>query len=435
MTTRKRGPRVLLTALVVGLVLNGWAIAHGADKQGELSRALETAEFSSEANALVRDKALEAVRRGVAEGEVAELVRRGVGRGLEAGELARLLEVVAEAKRDDLPVGPVLDKVKEGLAKRVPPERIVSAASRISRDLATARDLIRQAEREGVRVEKARKREKAIEAVADALGRGVPPSEVAKLSRHVATYARREGAMSLLDEGVEVTADLVSMGLSPEDATETVAAAISQGLDQHDIERLRKGLARELKHGASPEEGARRLRDQIRSGRREDRPDRDHDGDRDTPAEAREVKINQATVPTAAEVVAKFTPGVRKVQFRGLNTQQVNEAFLSNANNVLVDIGNRLTEGQKVDFRAGTERFTVTKEHGQVRVSIDGVQLNAKARQNVASAFSNLGRFEAEGIDPNTGTRFRVEIRDGVLKKNEVEAAPGQRPKGPRRER
>ena len=425
MTTRKS---VVLTALVLGIALNGRAVAD----QGELARTLESAELSSEAKALVRDKALEAVRLGLSEGDVAELIRRGVRRGLQAGDLAPLLEVVAEVKRQDLPVGPVLDKVKEGLAKGVPPERIGTAASRISRELATARDLIRQAEREGVRVEKARTREKAIKAVADALGRGVPPREVEKLSRHVASSAPREGAMSLLDEGVEVTADLVSMGLSPESAAETVAAAISQGLGRHDIERLRKGLARELKHGASPEEGARRLREEIRAGRREDRPDRDQDGDRAKPHEAREVKIHQATVPTAADVAAKFTPGIQGVEFRGLPTQQANDAFLSKTNNVLVSIANRLTDGQKVDFRAGSEQFTVKREGGQVRVSIDGVQLDAKARQDLAAAFSHLGRFEARGIDPTTGSRFRVEIRDGVIKKNEVEAEPGQRSERPR---
>ncbi len=88
-----------------------------------------------------------------------------------------------------------------------------------------------------------------------------------------------------------------------------------------------------------------------------------------------------------------------------------------------------------VDFWAGSERFTVKREDGQVRVSIDGVQLDAKARQDLAGTFSNLGRFEARGIDPTTGTQFRVEIRDGVLKKNEVEAAPGQRGERPGRER
>ncbi|PYM32865.1 MAG: hypothetical protein DME17_19730 [Candidatus Rokuibacteriota bacterium] len=225
----------MLTALVAGLALNGVAIAQETANQGELARTLETADLSPEAKALVRHKALEAVRLGLAEGEVAELVQRGVDRGFPARELTRLLEVVTEAKRHDLPVGPVLEKVKEGLAKRVPPERIVNAASRMSSELATARDLIRQAEREGVRVAKARQRERAIEAVAEALGQGVPPSEVAKLSRKVAGAAPRAGTMSLLDEGVEIAADLVSMGLSPQDATETVAEGISQGLGQRDL--------------------------------------------------------------------------------------------------------------------------------------------------------------------------------------------------------
>jgi len=108
---------------------------------------------------------------------------------------------------------------------------------------------------------------------------------VAKLSRKVAGAAPRAGTMSLLDEGVEIAADLVSMGLSPQDATETVAEGISQGLGQRDLKRLREGLARELKRGASPEEGAQRLREQLRSGRHEDPPRRNDAGDRGKPAE------------------------------------------------------------------------------------------------------------------------------------------------------
>ncbi|HMC82509.1 MAG TPA: hypothetical protein VKL61_04685 [Candidatus Polarisedimenticolia bacterium] len=401
-------------ALILGISLSGWAIAEETASRGELlSRTLETADLSSEAKALVRAKAVETIRVGIPESEVAGLVQRGVGRGVEAGELGRLLEVVAEAKRQGLPVGPVLDKVKEGLAKRVPPERIVSVASRISEELVTSRDLIRQAERDGVRVKKARERERAIEAVADALGRGISPGEVQELSRHV---SRREGAMSRLEMAAKVTADLVSMGLVPREASGTVAAALSEGLSRRDVERLPEGLARELRRGSSPEEGARRLREEIRSGRRDDRPGLDQDKDRGPDRdrrrrEAREVQVNQATVPTAADVLARFTPGIREVEFRGLNTQQANDAFLSRANNVLVEIGNRLTDGQKVDFRAGSERFAVKREDGQVRVRIEGVRLDANARENLVAAFSNVGRFEVQGVDPTTGNQFQVEIR------------------------
>jgi hypothetical protein len=35
------------------------------------------------------------------------------------------------------------------------------------------------------------------------------------------------------------------------------------------------------------------------------------------------------------------------------------------------------------------------------------------------------GPFRGRGVDPTTGTRFRVEIRDGALKQNEVRGGPG----------
>src|SRR5438874_11236950 len=96
MTRRKHRHRVVLTALVLAVALNDWATAEETADRGELSRTLERADLSAEAKALVRGKALEAVRLGVSEGDVAELIQRGAGRGLQAGALARLLEVVAE---------------------------------------------------------------------------------------------------------------------------------------------------------------------------------------------------------------------------------------------------------------------------------------------------------------------------------------------------
>jgi hypothetical protein len=418
--TTPEARRIWLAALILRIALSGWSIAGGTAHGAELSWTLETAGLSSEAKALVGEKARDAIRAGVSEDDVAELVRRGVDRGVPAGELVRLLEVVAEAKRRDLPVGPVLDKVKEGLAKHVPADRIVSAASRVSRDLTTARDLIQQAERDGVRVEKARARKEAMEEVADALARGVPPQELEKLGRHVAGSPHRAEGMSLLEEGVEATADLASMGLAPPDASAMVAAALGQGLNEDGIERLPKALARQLKQGASLEEGARRLREEIRSGRLEHR-------------DGREVEIYQATVPSAAEVLAKFAPGVREVEYEGLDTEQANAAFLSPRSNVLLDIGNRLSEGLKVKLRAGSERFTVKSEDGQVRVSIEGVRLDAKARGDLLAAFSKVGRFELRGVDPTTGNRFRLETRAGVVRNDEVEPGPGPRSTRPGR--
>src|SRR5206468_5976153 len=131
-------------------------------------------------------------------------------RGVQPAELARLLDVLAQAKRQDLPIEPVLDKMKEGIAKRIPPARIAAVASRLSGELATSRDLVRRAEREGIRVEATGERERATQAVADALGKGVPPKEKTDLSRQVARSGER-ATMSRLEVGAQTTGDLVSM--------------------------------------------------------------------------------------------------------------------------------------------------------------------------------------------------------------------------------
>lgn len=264
---------ILLIALALGTSFGPQALAQQPTAAGELSRTLETSNLSPESKALLRAKADELVRTGIAERDVAGLIRQSAVRGVQAPDLARLLDVVAEARRQDLPAAAVVDKIKEGLAKRIPPERIASVASRIASELMTSRDLIRRAEREGIRVEVPGERERAVGAVADALGRGVPPKEVEELARHVAHSSPHQATMSRLESGAQVAADLISMGLSPRAAAETVAAALARGSTPRDIERLREQLARELRRGESPEEGAKRLREQIRSERPANRAD------------------------------------------------------------------------------------------------------------------------------------------------------------------
>ncbi len=273
MARRSLARILLVSAILLAIALGRSATAEEPGVGGALSRALEASDLSPEGKELLRQKALGAVRGGVPEVDVADLIQRGGGRRIPAADLGRLFDLVTEAKRQDLPVGPVLDKIKEGLAKRVPPERILSVASRLSGALAASRDLIRRAEREGVRVEAPAERARAIEAVADALGRGVRPNELEELSRQMTRSSRERATMSRLGAGAEVTADLAAMGLSPHDAAETVGAALAQGLGGREVERLRERLARELGRGAAPAEGARRLRDEIRSERPEDRRD------------------------------------------------------------------------------------------------------------------------------------------------------------------
>src|SRR5262245_23654008 len=110
MATRRRERIAVLMVMALGALFVNAAIAQESTKPGEtLSRTLAASNFSPEGKALLRAKGTEVVRAGVSEGEVSGLIQRGVGRGVRPAELARLLDVVVQAKRQDLPVGPVLD--------------------------------------------------------------------------------------------------------------------------------------------------------------------------------------------------------------------------------------------------------------------------------------------------------------------------------------
>lgn len=141
-------------------------------------------------------------------------------------------------------------------------------------------------------------------------------------------------------------------------------------------------------------------------------------------SEAGEVQINQANLPTAADVLGRFnTPGVNEVEVRGLNltATQINGAFLSTDpnKNLLVQVGNGLKPGQEVDFRTvGGQRFRVQNENSQLRFRLRDVTVADP--QALARAFPAGSRVEIRGFD-TAGNRVRLELRDGVVKKNEVE--------------
>jgi len=140
--------------------------------------------------------------------------------------------------------------------------------------------------------------------------------------------------------------------------------------------------------------------------------------------EAGEVRINAPTLPAGADLGAQLAaPGVREVEVRGLNLtpQQVNQAFLSpdRSTNVLVQISSQLRPGQEIEFRTTDgQRFRVENEGGQLRVRIRDAVVQDQAGLARFLSASGVGRVEIRGVDA-AGNRIRLEVRDGVVKRDE----------------
>jgi len=173
--------------------------------------------------------------------------------------------------------------------------------------------------------------------------------------------------------------------------------------------------------------------------RREDRQadrqaDRQEDRREDRRVEANEVEVKLAvprnadgTINTTAllnDVRAQFAAGATEIQFRGVTDQDaralLNDKLFADLKALLPNDGVERSVRLRGAFDARLQR----NEEGELRARIEGITLGtlspaqrAELARQLASQ-AGLDRIRIRGVDA-TGARVRIELRDGVVKKNE----------------
>ena len=91
----------------------------------------------------IRKAYAEAVDAGISEDELHPFVEDILRHKLDCGQMVRVLSAVARLRRDDLPYFVVFSKVREGVAKEVPPALVVEVAEAKLKTLSAARDVLK----------------------------------------------------------------------------------------------------------------------------------------------------------------------------------------------------------------------------------------------------------------------------------------------------
>jgi hypothetical protein len=151
----------------------------------------------------------------------------------------RLTTAVRAARQEGLPADWLLDKVAEGLSKRVPPERIAVAVDTMLGRIRTAEGLVR-----GVPgAERGAEHRRLLRAATDALTAGAPAEPLGRLVREVAG-SDRGGAGQRVHEALTTVAELAEREFGGAAAVDATGAAFrrarSQGVQQllQDARRL-----------------------------------------------------------------------------------------------------------------------------------------------------------------------------------------------------
>ena len=237
-------------------VMPSWAFAAENWHVDNISRALEASALPQAAQADVKLRAAAAINAGVPAEDVEIIVSRGLNRGADAGAINRFLEISVSAKRSGLPVGPVLDRIEQGLSKSVPAERIAAASEHLTEKLMAARPLVDALIRDGMTSRRSTEREKAIEATARALERSIPVDAIEGMGSAV---RGKRGSLTLFTSAVDTATYFAGSGMSSKTASRLVQSAVEKGSSEWDLNTMVRRMAEEMKQGTKAEDAAAKM--------------------------------------------------------------------------------------------------------------------------------------------------------------------------------
>jgi DNA-binding transcriptional MerR regulator len=205
-----------------------------------------------------------------------QIERLRMAQGFSAEEVHQLIEQVNKAGENGLPPEPLVNKVKEGLAKGVDPKRIDPVLRLMVGHFEAAQGVLQDAGNRGTLDLSAGNRQRALETMAEALARGVTSEEVRDLAR-VSQEGKLKVTSETLAAGAKSLAVIKEAKISSKDGTVLVSEGLRQGYRSSEL----VDLAREIKRrGPEFQEGRasiRALQEQMARGDRGDKLFRDSD--------------------------------------------------------------------------------------------------------------------------------------------------------------
>ena len=174
---------------------------------------------------------------GLVSGQERDRTQTRLQESLPEGAANRIREMSRELAEAGIPPQLIRRKALEGVAKGVPPDRIVTALEAYSRRLQEAQGLLGP-DRNGA----------SLAAAAEAVRRGVPPEAIRGLARE---QGGRQGAGSLAVP-LLVLGDLTEAGVPTDQALEAVQEAMRRGSPEQGMMNFSAAVRRRVRQGEDP---------------------------------------------------------------------------------------------------------------------------------------------------------------------------------------
>ncbi len=241
--------------------------------------------------------------RGINPDDLVRLCDEARRRGLTDADGLALADAVLRMAEENLPHRPVYDRILQGLAKNVPPDRINAVVLGMERKLRVGAALVDGSLAEATSLRTAgpadagaRSRLSLIDQTTFAIEKGVPETSIAAVFAELkVSSATPADVLHALQSPVVALTSLASEGVPPEQGLRLVTQAFRDGWRGQNLEMLAMAVAHappgdrdrvaryvreQLRQGKPPEEILRDMRRRARDGdrRHEEFRDRRRDG-------------------------------------------------------------------------------------------------------------------------------------------------------------
>lgn len=222
---------------IVAVLLWMATAAFGADWESQLPAA------TSER---VRESAREAIRAGVDPDEVAALTAKMAENRFSEQLTVRAHAIIASARRDNLPVDPILGKALEGMAKKVETERTVQAMEAVRSRYAFG---FRQAQ---ALASDERQKQALGRTIAEGLTAGIRQRDIERMAERVQQQDRqinREQKNELALQSFQTAREMARLGTLSKTVADVVCQALQSRFTAREMEQMRNTFRNEAKYG------------------------------------------------------------------------------------------------------------------------------------------------------------------------------------------
>ncbi len=219
-----------------------------------------------------------ALGQSVSPQDLEDIARLSAAQGRSADEVKPLVELANKAGERGLPPGPLVNKIKEGLAKGIEPARIEPVLREMAGRLEAAQETLKDLSGRGLVDAGSSGRQRAVEVLAEALARGASPEEVREIGR-LAQEGKPRLAPEALASGAKSLAVMKEGGVPAREGLSLVTEALRQGFRPSELADLSRELKRRGREGGLPLQA---VQDAVKRGDRPDQIFRDR-GDRRGP--------------------------------------------------------------------------------------------------------------------------------------------------------